>query len=214
MKQVPSIHRALAALALVLALDCAAQLPQRNLELRLRQVDSEQALDDVAAARPRPAEVTVSTRRLEADRPAIQQLKLLNGQWGSVRVGWSQPMQWTRAVAGAASAPGGVAGAVIQELIGLHAGQSLTVRARWPGGKRPALVDIQVDLAQVGERQGDALPATSQSRAATTVLVPLDRWTSFASSQPDPGLRSADTVSTEHPQAHRAQVFQVLVHAL
>lgn len=88
------------------------------------------------------------------------------------------------------------------------------MRARWPGGKRPALVDIQVDLTQVGERHGDAMPASSQSRAVTTVLVPLDRWTSFASSQPDPGLRSAETVSTEGPPAQRAQVFQVLVHAL
>jgi hypothetical protein len=129
-------HRTLAALSLVLALECAAQVPQQNLEVRFRQVDSEQAFHDPSQPGQAPADVTVSTRRPVADRPAIQQLQLLNGQWGLIRIGRSQPVQWMRAVAGQGSAPGpassaagGVRRIAVPELIWLEAGQSLAVRA-------------------------------------------------------------------------------------
>jgi hypothetical protein len=54
----------------VLALECAAQVPQQNLEVRFRQVASDQALHDPSQPGQAPADVTVSTRRPMADNRA------------------------------------------------------------------------------------------------------------------------------------------------
>ena len=209
----------LPALSLVLALQCAAQVPQRNLEVRFRQIDSEQVFDEPSLPGQIPADVTASTRRTAPDRPAIQQVRLLNGQWGFIRIARSQPVQWMRTVAGqglapgaAGSAVGGVRGIAVPELTWLEAGQSLAVRARWPGGNKPAVLDIQVSLDQVDVRRTDDLPNTSQSQAATTVVVPLERWTSFASSQSDTRADTPGTLSTETLRAQPRQLFQVFVH--
>ena len=210
------LHRALAALTLALALafDCAAELPQQNLELRFRLVDSEQTARDPSPSGQPVADVTVSTRRPTADRPLLQQLQVLNGEWASFRIGRSLPVRWTSAVAGqAASAAGGARGAVVNELSWLQAGQRLAVRARWPGGNQPARVDVQASLDPVDDRQGVELPAASHSQAVTTLVVPLDRWTTFASSQPDGATPARGTLSTEALKAPTRQLFQVLVHA-
>lgn len=63
-------HCTFAVLSLVLALECAAQVPQQNLEVRFRQVASDQALHDPSQPGQAPADVTVSTRRPMADNRA------------------------------------------------------------------------------------------------------------------------------------------------
>jgi hypothetical protein len=74
------------------------------------------------------------------------------------------------------------------------------------------VLDIQVSLTQVDDRHGNDVPATSQSQAATTVVVPLERWTGFASSQAEAGPETRGTVSTETLHVQSRQLFQVFVH--
>jgi hypothetical protein len=212
-------QRTFAALGLALALPCAAELPPQNLELSFRQIDSEQAVREPSAAVPAHADVTVSTRRPLASQPWLQQLQVLNGEWAALRIGRSLPVPWTRAVAGQASAPakvgsaaGGVSGGVVNELTWLQAGQSLAVRARWPGGNNPALVDIRVDMDDIDDRRANDMPATSQSQVVTTLAVPLERWTTFASSQSGREPDARGTTSTSALQGTARQLFQVFVH--
>ena len=53
---------------------------------------------------------------------------------------------------------------------------------RWPGGKQPATVEVDVQTSAVDERVGSALPAQSRSQIATTVSAPLGAWVVIATS--------------------------------
>jgi hypothetical protein len=208
------IHRTLAALGVALALPCMAELPQQNLELNFRLV-ADEALPQEA---PR-ADMTVSTRSTAVERPWLQQLQVLNGEWGSIRIGHSMPVQWARAVAGpmptpakAGSAAGGQRAAVVNEITWLQAGQALAARVRWPGGNQLAVLDIQAHLDQVDDRKGNDMPATRQSQVATTMSVPLEHWVTVAGSQVAGRADVRATLSSASLHDPARQLFQVLVH--
>ena len=104
--------------SLLLAWPVAAQFPERDLVLELREID-EGGAGYVVGTRP------------QVPLMPPQQLQVRNG--GAARLSFSQttPIQWVQAV----QAQGALTGAgVKQGLIWLQAGQSLQFKPRWPGG--------------------------------------------------------------------------------
>lgn len=163
----------LATLWALAALPVLAELPPRDLTLELRQIED-------------TGGVTVSTQSREPTL-APQQIRVRNGAKASLRLGQSLPMQWVQsAVAQSASlaASGATAsssgGGVVNAVTWMDAGQSLTVQPRWPGGKQAVMVEIEVQVATVGDRVGSELPIQSRSQMATTVSAPLGQWVTLA----------------------------------
>jgi len=156
-------------------------LPKRDLTVELRQVEDTDTSGYTASTQP--------------SRPALvpQQVLVRNGQKASLRISQSLPLQWVQSVqsnnaslsvsgASANSSGGGVTNA----LIWMDAGQSITVTPRWPGGKQPVTVEVEVQTSSVEERNGSDLPGQSRSQLATTVTAPLGYWVVIASSGKTP----------------------------
>ncbi len=162
-----------------------AGLPAVNLTVQVRVADEGELNADAA-----PASYTVGTRREAEATAAPVSLSVMNGQWANLRLARSVPVQWMQAgvLQGAAGAASGAApgaggrfgGGVVNAVTWMDAGQGLAVRVRWPGGGRPAAVELRLDRAGIDPRDGAALPAARHTHAGTRLLVPLGRWVSFA----------------------------------
>ena len=173
---------------LVMACPSFAQLPQRNLIVELRQVEA-----------GNDAGYTVSTKPREPLMTA-QSVTVRNGEKASLQVSKSMPMQWVQSVSvqSASMNASGVSasntgGGVTNGLVWLQAGESLQVHPRWPGGKQPVRVDLDVQSDSVAPRSGTELPDQSKSQVATTVNAPLGQWVTVAisGSAPQPGVYSS-----------------------
>lgn len=175
---------------LLSALPAQAELPKRDLVMELRQVED-------------AGGVTVSTQSRE---PLLtpQQIRVRNGAKASLRLEQALPMQWVKSAsaqteslsaAGVTSRSSG--GRVVNEVTWMEAGQSLTVQPRWPGGKQAVMVEIEVQAAAVGDRNGAELPTQSRSQTATIVSVPLGQWVTIATSGSSParGVYSSEATS-------------------
>ena len=170
--------RVLLVLLSLSTLPALAQLPQRDLQVSLRQVEESSGA------------VVISTQT----RPLFesQQIQVRNGSQASLSVGQSLPMQWVQAVlalpaAHQAPAPAATQpmpnqrnGGVVSQLTWLHAGQRLTVLPRWPGGKKEVLIDVEVQSSQVDARTGPELPAQSHNQVSTRLSAPLGQWVTLA----------------------------------
>jgi len=184
------------ALAAALSFMCwpaLAQLPQRDLVVELRQVEEGSA------------GYGVSTQPQTPLLPP-QQLQVRNGSQARVSYAQAIPLEWVQSV----NAAGPMMGAgVKQGLIWLQAGQSLTVRPRWPGGQQAVTVEVEMQAASVGSRPGAGLPTQQRGEVATTVLAPLGQWVTFArSGQSTPqGSYSSDAA------AQRPRLLQLRVTA-
>ena len=179
-------------LAWLLALPALAQLPQRNLIVDVRQVEAGS-----------DGGYSVSTQSREALMTA-QTVSVRNGEKASLNVSKSMPMQWVQSVSvqSASMNASGVSvsntgGGVTNGLVWLEAGQSLQVQPRWPGGKQPVRVDIEVQSTNVAPRSGAELPNQSKSQLTTTVNVPLGQWLTVAisGSAPPAGVYSSQSAS-------------------
>ena len=82
------------------------------------------------------------------------------------------------ATTGASASSSG--GSVTNAVTWMDAGQSLKVHPRWPGGKLPVVVEVEMQSASVGERIGAELPQQSRSQVVTTVSAPLGQWVTIA----------------------------------
>jgi hypothetical protein len=173
------------------ALTVQAQLPQRDLTVELRQTE-EGGAGYVVGTQPRVPLL------------APQQLQVRNGARASLSFGEAMPMQWVQSAAAhsASLAASGVSassrgGAVTQALTWLEAGQKLTVKPSWPGGKRAATVEVEVQSARAEARTGAELPAQKRSQVATTVSAPLGQWVTIAitGSSPQPGVYSSEAAN-------------------
>lgn len=177
-----TVHRAvLAGFSIVLLATAAhAQLPQRDLTIEVRQIEEGREAGQTYSAGPAdPA---------RAWEP--QMLQVRNGEKASLRVQDSIPMQWVQSVSTERSVgvgQGGAQGAsatvgVTQGLTWFDAGQSVTVQPKWPGGNRPARVEMEVSRSAAGDRVGSDLPVQSRNTVATTVTAPLGQWVTVAAS--------------------------------
>lgn len=175
---------AFAALVLVLSPLALAQLPARNLSVELRQVDEGSA------------GYSVGTQAQTPNFPP-QQVVVRNGTQARFSLGQSVPVQWVQSVSshnakltagGAESTSQG--GGVTQSLIWMDAGQRLAIKPSWPGGSKPATVEVEVESGSLASRPGMELPAQARSQLATTVSAPLNQWVTLAST----GRRAAQGV--------------------
>jgi hypothetical protein len=156
-------------------LPALAQPPQRDLTIELRQVEEGDGAGYSVSTQPQKALMTP------------QQVQVRNGEKAILRLGQSIPMQWVHSVSaqsaslatsGASASSRG--GSVKNAITWMAAGQSITLRPRWPGGKQPVTVEVEVQTASVGERTGTELPTQSRSQLATTVSVALGQWVTIA----------------------------------
>lgn len=169
----------------------AAALPARDLVLELREVE-EGGGGYAVGTRP------------QAPLMAPQQLQVRNGSQARLSFAQTTPLQWVQSV----QAPGALTGAgVRQGLIWLQAGQSLQLRPRWPGGQRPATVEVEVQTASVQQQPGRELPTQERSALATTVQAPLGQWVTLARSGQGtpPGSYSSDA-ATQRPRLLQLRV--------
>lgn len=180
MKHLAFKRLGLASLWVLCALPVLAQGPKRDLTVELRQV-----ADAGGGA-------SVSTQPRDP-MLAPQQIQVRNGAKASLRLGQSMPMQWVQAVSSQSASlsasgvtAGSKGGGVVNAVTWMEAGQSLTVQPRWPGGKQPVMVEIEVQSAAVDPRIGAELPTQSRSHTATTVTAPLGQWVTIASTGATP----------------------------
>jgi len=169
-----------------------AQLPQRNLIVDMRQVEAGNDGGYTVSTKPREPLMTAQT------------VTVRNGEKASLQVSKSMPMQWVQSVSvqSASMNASGVSasntgGGVTNGLVWLQAGQSVQVHPRWPGGKQPVRVDLDVQSDSVAPRSGTELPDQSKSQVATTVNAPLGQWVTIAisGSAPEPGVYSSRVAS-------------------
>jgi len=165
----------LVALALLVALPVRAQLPARDLTVELRQIEEGSTGGYTTGTRPQAALL------------APQQMLVRNGSKASFSLGQTIPLQWVQSVssttstlsvmgADASSRGGGVS----QALVWMDAGQSLAFKPRWPGGKQPATIEVEMQSASMEPRPGNELPAQTRSQLVTTVGAPLGQWVTIA----------------------------------
>jgi hypothetical protein len=193
----------LAGVLTFLVLGALAQGPKRDLTVELRQVEETDG-GGYSAGTP--------TRQ---PLMAPQQVQVRNGETASLRMAQSLPMQWVQSVStqnaslstsGASANSSG--GAVSQALIWMEASQGITVLPRWPGAALPVTIEIEVQTASVGERNGAELPTQSRSRLTTTVSAALGQWVTLATTGtgPQPGVISSEAAS-EHRRLLQLRVL-------
>ena len=172
-----------AALLLFLATSAGAQLPARDLSVELRQIEEGSTGGYSVGTQPQSPLMTP------------QQMLVRNGSKASFSLGQSIPVQWVQSASsntatlsvtatGTGSGSGADAssrgGSVTQALIWMDAGQSLVVKPRWPGGRQPVTVEVEMQAANLEARPGAELPTQARSQLVTTVGTPLDQWVTIA----------------------------------
>jgi len=160
-------------------------LPKRDLTVELRQIEE-----------GREGGSSYSAGSADNKLWEPQELQVRNGEKAQLRMNDAIPMQWTQSASGqnpASTASGGAApsgnttnvnvnsaSSVSNALVWFDAGQSMSVQAKWPGGDKPAVVEIEVQRAAVDPRMGADLPKQSRNMVSTTVTAPLDNWVTIA----------------------------------
>ena len=197
--------------ALLGAFNAQAQLPPRDLTIEVRQIEEGRESGQSYSAGPTDAAKTWEP----------QMLLVRNGEKASLRVQDAIPMQWVQSVStersvgiGIGIGQGGVEGAsatvgVTQGLTWFDASQSVTVQPKWPGGNRPARVEIEVIRSAAGDRVGADLPVQSRNTFATTLTAPLGQWITVAASGAVP--QSGSYSSNSRQQVRRLLQIRVLV---
>lgn len=156
-----------------------AQLPQRDLLIEIRRTAD------------RPAHSYGSSASAADSELKPQTMMVRNGEKASTRLNISTPVEWTQRVESSATPittpspvipglPQSTGAAVTKSLQWMDAGQSVSITPRWPGGKRPVLVELEMRSAAIGQSPGDALPSQGRSELNTTVTVPLGEWVTVA----------------------------------
>lgn len=126
-----------------------------------------------------------------------QMVQVRNGEKALLRLYDAIPMQWTQSVStqntvaiggtasGSANGSGSGSNAstpasVTNALLWLDAGQSISVQPKWPGGRQPAVLVLEVQHAAAEPRSGADLPRQSRNTVSTTVTLPLAQWQTIA----------------------------------
>ena len=163
---------------------CASP-PPRDLTVELRQVEEGQDLSTHYRAGSNEAAAALP----------LQKMQVRNGQKGTLRFNQSTPVQWVEAVQ-AASVNSGAG--VKQALQWFDTGSSITATPRWPGGKQPATVELEVQQADMASQPQATMPAQRRASFSSTVTAPLGQWVTIAASgEPAPadGNYSSNTAA-------------------
>ena len=202
------------------------RLPLRNLRVEVRQGGAErfeagrrapQRAAVAVASEGRDvarAEVGVESRGRDAQRDAVQQLLVLNGAQGALRVGATVPVYWVQWIA---------SGGTVQPLLGsrwVDTGRAVLVRPRWPGGAAPVTVELRADVASPAPGgmaryapDGVPLPEGSFERAGllTTLQLPLGEWVTVASSGETAQAAERGVLSTRELAGSKRYLVQMRV---
>ena len=188
----------------------AAKLPVRNMTVELHVVVQAEADRTVVRTQP------VQERDLD-----IQKVFVMNGERAQVKLNRSLPLQWVKTAASrtssATTATGDTASTeskgVENATTWVDAGQGLAVQVRWPGGKQPAVVEVEVDTTAAEAHAEHSVPAQARSRFATTVAVPLGEWFTIAVTGPKAAPEQLGVYSTRAVDADAAKLVQLRVLA-
>jgi hypothetical protein len=163
-------------------------LPQRDLTVELRQV--EEGREEGGGH--------YSAGGADNSLWEPQMVQVRNGEKGVLRMNDAIPMQWTQSVSGATPSGGAgtalpstgsastsnvninAASGVSKALVWFDAGQSLSVQPKWPGGKHPAVLEIEMQRAAVDPNTGAELPRQTRNTVSTTITAPLAEWVTVA----------------------------------
>lgn len=200
-----TLARCLLLPALLVPLGLAAQtaLPQRNLLVEIREADLAQAAGAGGGWNVRSADAGAAR-----ERPP-QQLRVLNGASGSLRLSVTRPVQVWQTL------PGGMWPVPVPGTQWITAGQQITVHPRWPGGTAPVDVTLAVEASRFDPSvaPGSAQPpARTETRAETSLRVPLGEWVTVAASgASDAADRNVVSSGQAAPAAQRALQLRVSV---
>jgi hypothetical protein len=194
-----------------------APLPKRDLTVELRQTEE---------GREEGTHYSAGTVDSNAWEPQMVQVR--NGEKALLRMNDAIPMQWTQSVSGWAQGGGksnasgtsatgnnnnlsinnNAAPSVTNALVWFDAGQSISFAPKWPGGNKPAVVEIEVQRAAVDQRVGADLPKQTRNTVSTTLTVPLGEWVTIAATGKAP---KAGTYSSESAlQVRRLMQIRVM----
>ena len=190
-------------------------LPAVDLIVQIRFVsDAELAADQAVIDTPSPAAqrgLSVSSAADERASAQMQEIHVRNGEHASMSWSQAMPIQWLQAAEVRGRATSAAGGGIVNALIWLHAGQSLSVQPRWSGGRKAVRVDLRLETERVGDRQGQDVPSSSLQISATILSVPLGRWTTFAATGAAQPPLEPSTWSTQALQARGRQLMQLRV---
>lgn len=199
----------------------SAKLPVRNMTVELRVVA--QADMDGPAAGMSSASVgsVVRTRPVLERDLEIQKVFVMNGERAQVKLNRSMPLQWVKTAATRTSSATTATGdssstegkGVENATTWVEAGQGLAVQVRWPGGKQPAVVEVEVDTTAADTHSGHHVPAQSRSRFSSTVAIPLGEWFTIAVTGSKAPPERVGVYSTRAVEADAAQLVQLRVLA-
>lgn len=211
----PLIHvsrRSMAALMALLAVAGAGQavaqgaLPGRDLTVEFRQME-----EGYESAGKRYSAAASGPSTWEPQRVQVR-----NGEKASLQIQDAIPMQWTESVGtqnssvSGGSASASTTGASVKfALQWFDAGQSLTVTPRWPGGSKPAVLEIEVQRASAEPQTHGSLATQSRSSLRTTVTVPLAEWVTVAAT----GQAPASNTYSSAAATQQRRLLQVRVMA-
>jgi hypothetical protein len=164
-------------------------LPKRDLTVELRQ--TEEGHEDAGH---------YSVNGDSSSHWEPQMVQVRNGEKALLRMNDAIPMQWTQSVSGTTpnSAKAGAVGTAAagngtqvnvnnnaasgatNALVWFDAGQRFSVAPKWPGGNKPAVVEIEVQRAAADMSSGAPLPKQTRHTVSTTVTAPLAEWVTIA----------------------------------
>jgi hypothetical protein len=181
----------------------SAPLPKRDLTVELRQTEE---------GREEGGHYSAGGDDQSHWEP--QRVQVRNGEKALLRINDAIPMQWTQSVSGpvpasAQSGGTGIAAAgsgtnvnvntnaasgVTNALVWFDAGQSVSVQPKWPGGNKPAVVEIEVQRAAMEAHAGTALPKQTRNTVSTTLTIALAEWVTIAATGavPKAGVYSSE----------------------
>lgn len=186
--------RWLALLGLVPSLALAA-LPARNLCVELREAS--------VAAPGAGWQVSSADARAVRDR-APQRLCMQNGEVATLALDLTRPVQVWQAAQGVALP------VAVPTTQWMHAGQRLSVRPRWDGGREPVKVELAAHASHfdrvVAPGSGES-PSRTAVEIETTLRAPLGAWITIAST----GETADDANVVASSQARPGRVLQMRV---
>jgi hypothetical protein len=139
-----------------------------------------------------------------------QQVQVRNGSQASFRLSQAIPLQWVQSVTAHNLHQRGGASGLEHGVTWVQAGQRLSVRAHWPGGKQAVTLELTVQSASVpaGATAG-GLASQTHSELATTVSAALGQWMTVAVS----GAHAAPGVYGSEASSANRRLLQIRVSA-
>ena len=188
--------------------------PAVDLLVQVRMIsDADWEIDPTnsrATASAAPGSISLSSAATEPSAVQAQEIRVRNGEQAALS--WSQtlPIQWLQAASYRGSTTGSNSRAgIVNALVWLRAGQSLSVRPSWPGGRHPVRVELQFDTESLGERQNQGVPSTQRQTTSSTLSAPLGQWITFAATGTAAPAQSPTTWSSQ--SRHGRQLMQLRV---